>query len=158
MTRITNHRNNNYTLPFNYAYCHPSYTYLYINNTYFLWQKINNIVTAIRLYTPQPTYNMSYTTNSYDGSNNIIYLSNDYFTYNDPVNYSLSSDTTFDFGNVTNAGFLFKTDPDFTYTVVENSSYPMVVNKPIDFKPDKTYLIVIYYNMLFWTEVEDYGN
>ena len=132
--------------------------YLYINNTYFLWQKINNIATAIRLYAPQPTYYMSYTTNSYDGSNNIIYLSNDYFTYNDPVNYSLSSDTTFDFGNVTNAGFLFKTGPDFTYTVVENSSYPMAVNKPIDFKPNKTYLIVIYYNMLFWTEVEDYGN
>ena len=158
LTRITNHRNNNYTLPFNYAFCHPTYTYLYINNTYFLWQKINNIATAIRLYSPQPTYNMSYTSNSYDGSNNIIYLSNDYFTYNDPVNYSLCSDTTFDFGSVTNAGFLFKTGPDFTYTVVENSSYPMVVNKPIDFKPDKTYLIVIYYNMLFWTEVEDYGN
>ena len=101
---------------------------------------------------------MSYTTNSYGGSNNTIYLSNDYFTYNDPVNYSLGSDTTFDFGSVTNAGFLFKTGSDFTYTVVENSSYPMVVNKPIDFKPDKTYLIVIYYNMLFWTEVEDYGN
>ena len=158
LSRITNHRNNNYTLYFNNTYCYTTENYLYINNTFLLWQKINNIVSAIQQYAPQPTYYMSYTSNSYGGSNNIIYLNDNYFTYNDPVNYSLGSDTTFDFGNVTNAGFLFKTGSDFTYTVVENSSYPMVVNKPIDFKPDKTYLIVIYYNMLFWTEVEDYGN
>ena len=158
LSRITNHNDNGSRFYFNNAVCYPGSSNLYINNTYFLWQKINKISEAIQQYAPQPTYNMSYTTNSYGGSNNTIYLSNDYFTYNDPVNYSLGSDTTFDFGSVTNAGFLFKTGPDFTYTVVENSSYPMVVNKPIDFKPDKTYLIVIYYNMLFWTEVEDYGN
>ena len=157
LTRITNHRNDNYTLFFNYAFCRPSNTYLYINNTYFLWQKIDKISEAISQYAPQPTYNMSYTRDSYNGSYT-IHLNDDCFTYNDPANYSLGSDTTFDFGSVTNAGFLFKTGSDFTYTVVENSSYPMAVNKPIDFKPDKTYLIVIYYNMLFWTEVEDYGN
>lgn len=158
LSRITNHSNNNFSFYFFNVFCHSNGSYLYINNTFFLWQKINNIETAIRQYTTQPTYNMSYTTSSYSGSNNTIYLNNDYFEYNDPVNYSLGSDTTFDFGSVTNAGFLFKTGSDFTYTVVENSSYPMVVNKPIDFKPDKTYLIVIYYNMLFWTEVEDYGS
>ena len=157
LSRITNHSNNNLRLYFFHVTCHSGGSYLYINNTFFLWQKINNIETAIRRYVQQPTYNMSYTTSSYNGSYT-IYLSNDYFTYNDPVNYSLGSDTTFDFDSVTNAGFLFKTGSDFTYTVVENSSHPMVVNKPIDFKPDKTYLIVIYYNMLFWTEVEDYGN
>ena len=158
LTRITNHNNSNLNLFLSDARCYTSSSYLYINNTFLLWQKINNIESAIRQYAPQPTYNMSYTTNSYGGSNNTIYLSNDYFTYNDPVNYSLGSDTTFNFDSVTNAGFLFKTGSDFTYTVVENSSYPMSVNKPIDFKPDKTYLIVIYYNMFFWTEVEDYGN
>ena len=157
LSRITNHSNNNFALYLYEVCCNVNWNILYINNTFFLWQKINNIETAIRQYAPQPTYNMSYTTSSYNGSYT-IYLSNDYFTYNDPVNYSLGSDTTFDFNSLTNAGFLFKTGSDFTYTVVENSSYPMVVNKPIDFKPDKTYLIVIYYNMLFWTEVEDYGN
>ena len=158
LSRITNYNNSTFTLYFNNTYCLPSSSNLYINNTFLFWQKINKISEVIQQYAPQPTYNMSYTTNSYGGSNNTIYLSNNYFTYNDPVNYSLGSDTTFDFGSVTNAGFLFKTSSDFTYTVVENSSYPMVVNKPIDFKPDKTYLIVIYYNMLFWTEVEDYAN
>ena len=158
LSRITNHNYNVSRFYFNNAVCYPDSSKLYINNTFFLWQKIDKISEAIQQYAPNPTYNMSYTTNSYGGSNNTIYLSNDYFTYNDPAYYSLGSDTTFDFGSVTNAGFLFKTGSDFTYTVVENSSYPMVVNKPIDFKPDKTYLIVIYYNMLFWTEVEDYGN
>lgn len=158
LSRITNHNNYNLTLYLRNVRCYPGDSYLYINNTYLLWQKINKISEVINQYAPRPTYNMSYSTDSYNGSNNTIYLSNDYFKYNDPVNYSLGSDTTFDFGNVTNAGFLFKTGSDFTYTVVENSSYPMVVNKPIDFKPDKTYLIVIYYNMLFWTEVEDYGS
>ena len=158
LSRITNHNNSNLTLFLSNAVCYLDSSNLYINNTFLLWQKINKISEAIQQYAQQPTYNMSYTTNSYSGSNNTIYLSNDYFTYNDPVNYSLGSDTTFDFGSVTNVGFLFRTGSDFTYTVVENSSYPMVVNKPIDFKPDKTYLIVIYYNMLFWTEVEDYGS
>ena len=158
LSRITNHNNYNLTLYLSNARCYPGSNYLYINNTYLLWQKINKISEVINQYAPHPTYNMSYTTNSYGGSNNTIYLSNYYFTYNDPANYSLGSDTTFDFGDVINAGFLFKTGSDFTYTVVENSSYPMSVNKPIDFKPDKTYLIVIYYNMLFWAEVEDYGN
>ena len=158
LSRITNHNNYNLNLSLSSVICYPGSSYLYINNTYLLWQKINKIIEAINQYAPHPTYNMSYTTNCYGGSNNTIYLSNDYFTYNDPVNCSLGSDTTFDFGSVTNAGFMFKTGSDFTYTVVENSSYPMAVNKPIDFKPDKTYLIVIYYNMLFWTEVEDYVN
>lgn len=158
LSRVTNHRNNNYTLYLYNIYCDTLLNNLYINNTFLLWQKINGIETAIRQYTTQPTYNMSYTTNSYGGSNNTIYLSNDYFTYNDPANYSLGSDTTFDFGSVTNAGFLFKTGSDFTYTIIANSSYPMIVNKPVDFKPDKTYLIVIYYNMFFWTEVENYGS
>ena len=158
LSRITNHNNYNLNLSLSNVRCYPSSSYLYINNTFLLWQKINKISEVINQYAPHPTYNMSYSTDSYSGSNNTIYLNNNYFEYNDPVNYSLGSDTTFDFGSVTNAGFLFKTGSDFTYTVVENSSYPMVVNKPIDFKPDKTYLIVIYYNMLFWTEVEDYAN
>ena len=158
LTRITNHGNDNYTLYFNNVNCSVPWNTLYINNTFFLWQKINNISSAINTYAPQPTYNMSYDTASYSGSNNTIYLSNDYFKYNDPETYSLGSDTTFDFSSLTNAGFLFKTGSDFTYTVVENSSYPMIVNKPVDFKPNKTYLIVIYYNMFFWTEVEDYGS
>ena len=158
LSRITNHGNNNYVFYFSIAYCDTFSNSLYINNTFLLWQKISGIETAINQYVQQPTYNMSYTTNSYGGSNNTIYLSNYYFTYNDPANYSLGSDTTFDLRDVVNAGFLFRTGSDFTYTVVESSSYPMVVNKPIDFKPDKTYLIVIYYNMLFWTEVEDYGS
>lgn len=157
LSRITNHKNYNYTFYFSDAHCNPNWNCLYINNTFLLWQKINSIETAIRQYTTQPTYNMSYKTYGYNGSYT-IYLSNDYFEYNDPVNYSLGSDTTFDLSSVTNAGFLFKTGSDFTYTIIENSSYPMVVNKPIDFKPDKTYLIVIYYNMFFWTEVEDYGS
>lgn len=158
LSRITNHNNNVSRFYFDNAVCYPNGSHLYINNTFFLWQKINKISEVINQYAPHPTYNMSYTTNSYGGSNNTIYLSNDYFTYNDPVNYSLGSDTTFDLSSVVNAGFLFKTGSDFTYTVVENSSYPMVVNKPIDFKPNKTYLIVIYYNAFFWTEVEDYGS
>lgn len=157
LSRLTNRGNGNSTLYFSNANCASNLTRLYINNTFLPWQKINNIEDAINQYAQRPTYNMSYTTSSYSGSYT-IYLSNDYFTYNDPVNYSLGSDTTFDFDNVTNAGFLFKTGSDFTYTVVENSSYPMVVNKPVDFKPDKTYLIVIYYNMFFWTEVEDYAS
>ena len=158
LTRITNYGNNNSSFYFNNAVCYPNGSYLYINNTYFLWQKINNISEVIRQYAPQPTYNMSYETANYSGSNNTIYLSNDYFTYNDPEMYSLGSDTTFDFGSKTNTGFIFKTGSDFTYTIISNSSYPMIVNKPVDFKPDKTYLIVIYYNMFFWTEVENYGS
>ena len=142
----------------NNFYFYADFSFLAKNQTLIPFREISGIRQAIISYAPTPTYNMSYTTRSYSGSNNTIYFSDDYFSYNDPVNYSLGSDTTFDFGSVTNAGFLFKTGSDFTYTVVENSSYPMVVNKPIDFKPDKTYLIVIYYNMLFWTEVEDYGS
>ena len=142
----------------NIFYFDADFSFLAKNQTLIPFREISGIRQAIISYAPTPTYNMSYTTRSYSGSNNTIYFSDDYFSYNDPVNYSLGSDTTFDFGSVTNAGFLFKTGSDFTYTVVENSSYPMVVNKPIDFKPDKTYLIVIYYNMLFWTEVEDYGS
>ena len=148
----------NVNIYLNNFYFYADFSFLAKNQTLIPFREISGIRQAIISYTPTPTYSMSYTTRSYSGSNNTIYFSNDYFSYNDPVNYSLGSDTTFDFGSVTNAGFLFKTGSDFTYTVVENSSYPMVVNKPIDFKPDKTYLIVIYYNMLFWTEVEDYGN
>ena len=72
--------------------------------------------------------------------------------YGSPL-YSLS--LTF-YNQISNYMFLFQTNQTFEFTISMNDMPSMYINKPFDFQPNKTYLLIVHKNLIMWTEVQKY--
>lgn len=85
------------------------------------------------------------------------YYYNEAYVFNEPNTvYIMSPNETTEYFTVekytNNTTFIFNTDPN-TFAISLGNTAGYYVNKPFDFQPGKTYMIVMEDNSIFWSEV-----